>query len=101
MQILGNRFLAERVKNEKATTDGGIYLPAVALDDNNTGGPKSWKVLQVGPGKRLKNGTWLPLEFGPGDVVIAHSYTTGATETKDGKFILEADAVVVVIPSQT
>lgn len=97
MQILGNRFLAERVKSTTTTTAGGIYLPPIVLDDNNTGGPKEWLVLQVGPGRKYGD-VLVPLEFGPGDRVLAHSYTTGAKEYKDGKFILEAEAVIAVVP---
>lgn len=96
MQILGNRFLATRVKRPTQTSST-IILPEIVQDDNNTGGPKEWLVLQVGPGKKIGD-VLVPLEFGPGDRVLAHSYTTGAKEYKDGMFILEGEAVIAVIP---
>lgn len=96
MQILGNRFLAKRVKRP-TQTNSAIILPEIVQDDNNTGGPKEWEVLQVGPGKKYGD-VLVPLEFGPGDRVLAHSYTTGAKEYKDGQFILEGEAVIAVIP---
>jgi len=99
MTLLGNRFLAERVKNTTTKSEGGIHLPAIVLDDDNTGGPKEWLVLQVGPGRRNRDGTVVPLEFNPGDRVLYLSYTRGATKV-DGteQSILDADGVIAVIP---
>lgn len=98
MKILGNRFLAERVKNERLHSAGGIYLPPIVLDDNNTGGPKEWRVIAVGPGRRNRDGTTVPVEFGPGDRVIFRSFTSGATEAAPGQFILEVEGVIAILP---
>lgn len=98
MQILGNRFVGERVKLETSHPDSAIILPQILQDDNNTGGPKEWRVLQVGPGRKAKDGTAMPIEFSAGDRVICHSYTTGAVCIEPGKFIIEADMVIAVIP---
>jgi co-chaperonin GroES (HSP10) len=94
-KLLGNRFLAQRVN--PPTTRGGIYLPEIVRDDLNTGGPKEWLVLAVGPGTRCK-GRMLPIEFGPGDRVICHSYTQGPVPMDDGSAVLTADQVLCVIP---
>lgn len=98
--ILGNRFLAERVTHTKATTtEGGIYLPPVAMDDYNTGGPKEWLVLQVGPGRRNRDGSYIPVEFVPGDRVIFRSFSTGPVQVKEtNQYVLDVDGVIAVIP---
>lgn len=70
------------------------------LDDNNTGGPKEYRVLQVGPGRRNRSGEPLPVEFTPGDRVICHSYTQGAVEVEPGKFVMDAGMVIAILPKQ-
>jgi co-chaperonin GroES (HSP10) len=97
MKLLGNRILAERIK--RPMNPGGlIHMPEVLHDDDNTGGPKEWRVLEVGPGRKLKDGTPVPIECAPGDRVICHSYTRGATEAAPGKFILDAEMIIAVLP---
>lgn len=98
-QLLGNRFLARRVKRP-TQTNSTIILPPILQDDDNTGGPKEWEVLAVGPGKQNRNGILIPIEFGPGDRVICHSYTTGAVEAGDGCSVLTDDMVIAVVPVQ-
>lgn len=101
MRLLSNYILAERIKPTTALTDGGIYLPPIALDDLNTGGPKHFGVLAVGPGRRNRKGRVLPLECQPGDRVICESFTKGVIELKDGTCILSDDMVLAVIPRQS
>lgn len=90
LTLLGKRFLAERFVSRNAVTSGGIHLPAIALDDFNTGGPKEYRVLQVSP---------LITEFKPGDRVICRSYTTGAAEVEPGKFVMPEEMVIAVLPA--
>ncbi len=98
MKMISNRVLVQRVKAERANTDGVIILPPICMDDNNTGGPKVYRVLAVGPGRRNRRGETLPVEFSPGDRVLCQSYFTGATELKDGTFIITDDMVIAVLP---
>jgi chaperonin GroES len=100
MLLLGNKVLVERVKRATATTKTGILLPESALDDFNTGGPKEYLVLAVGPGRRNRKGVLTCVEFSPGDRVICHSYTTGAHELPDGRMVITDDMVMAVIPMQ-
>jgi len=100
MKLLGNRVHVRRVKRAKASTDGGILLPDIALDDLNTGGPKEYEVLAVGPGRRNRSGDPVPVEFAPGDRVICQSYFTGAHEMPDGTFIISDDMIMLVVPRQ-
>ena len=101
MRPLSNHLLVERVKTSSAITAGGIHLPAICEDDNNTGGPKEYRVLAVGPGKRNHKGVVIPIECGPGDRILCHSYTTGVTELKDGRLVLTDDMILAVIPLQS
>lgn len=99
MTILGNRFLAERVKHTRTMSEGGIHLPPVVLDDLNTGGVKEWLVLQVGPGRRNRDGTQASLEFVPGDRVLFRSFSTGPVQVGDtNQYILDAEGVIAIIP---
>mgnify|MGYP001595801327 CR=1 FL=1 len=98
MKLLSNHCLVERVKRKTALTTGGILLPDVCIDDFNTGGPKEFIVLGVGPGRRNRNGDTVPVEFVPGDRVICHSYTTGTHPLPDGTMVITDDMVIAVIP---
>jgi len=100
MKLLGNHLLVQRVKRATATTTGGILLPPIALDDNNTGGHKEYRVLQVGPGRRNRKGILLPVECSPGDRVVCQSFTNGAAELSDGRMVITDDMIIAVIPVQ-
>lgn len=100
MKLLANRALVRRVRRKTATTAGGIMLPESLMDDYNTGGPKEFQVLAVGPGRRNRDGSYLPVEFGPGDRVICHSYTRGVHELPNDEMIITDDMVIAVIPVQ-
>lgn len=95
-ELLGNRVLVERIN--PATTRNGIYLPESARDDINTGGPKEYRVLMVGPGRTV-NGCLIPVECAVGDRIICHSYTTGPVDLDDGTKIITDDQIIAVIPS--
>lgn len=97
LRLLGNRILATRIKRT-AFPGSTIVLPQILHDDDNTGGPKEWRVLDVGPGRRNRDGDYLPVECRPGDRVICLSYTSGATDAGEGRFILDADTIIAVFP---
>ena len=92
VKLLGKRFLAERVRSYQEKSSGGVYLPPVAMDDYNTGGPKEYRVLAVSD--EIK-------DFGVGDRVVCQSYTHGATEVEEGKFVLPEHMVIAVLPLKT
>ena len=100
MILLSNHILVERVKRPTASTTGAILLPPIAQDDFNTGGPKEYRVLAVGPGRRNRKGVLFPCECSPGDRVICHSYTEGATILDDGRMVITDDMIMAVIPVQ-
>jgi chaperonin GroES len=89
---LGDKVLVERVEAE-AKTAGGIVLPDTAKEK-----PQRGKVVSVGEGKTLENGTRKAVQVQKGDLVLFTSYA--GTEVKiDGKEYLimdESDIMAVI-----
>ncbi len=89
---LGDKVLVERVEAE-AKTAGGIVLPDTAKEK-----PQRGKVVSVGEGKMLEDGTRREVQVKKGDLVLFTSYA--GTEIKiDGKEYLimdESDIMAVI-----
>jgi chaperonin GroES len=89
---LADKVLVERVEAE-AKTAGGIVLPDTAKEK-----PQRGKVVSVGEGKRLEDGTRQDVQVKKGDLVLFTSYA--GTEIKlDGKEYLimdESDIMAVI-----
>ena len=66
---LGDRVVVRRLDPEEKTA-GGIILP-----DNAKNKPQKGKILAVGPGKLVKDGTRRPLQIKEGDMVILLLFT--------------------------
>ncbi|MGR8999125.1 MAG: co-chaperone GroES [Gammaproteobacteria bacterium] len=66
---LHDRVIVKRVE-EETTTPGGIVLPGSAAEK-----PSQGKVLAVGKGKQLENGSVRPLEVKVGDKVLFGKYS--------------------------
>ena len=91
---LHDRLLVRRVE-ENQTTKGGIIIPDSAKER-----PLEGKVLAVGSGKRLEDGTLVTLDVKTGDRILFGKYA--GTEIKiDGveHLILGEDEVLGVIES--
>jgi chaperonin GroES len=89
---LQDRLLVRRVE-EVETTKGGIIIPDAAKER-----PLEGKVLSVGTGKRLEDGTVVPLDVKAGDRILFGKYS--GTEIKiDGieHLILREDEVLGVV----
>lgn len=83
MQVrpLQDRVLVERTEEENRTK-GGIIIP-----DTNKEKPAQGKVISVGPGKTLENGSYRKLDVKAGDKILFGKYA--GTEVKvDGKDLL-------------
>jgi chaperonin GroES len=89
---LADKVLIKRLEAE-TTTKGGIVLPDSAQEK-----PRRGKVVSLGDGKLLENGTRSDFQVKKGDVVLFSSY--GGTEIKvDGQEYLimdESDILAVV-----
>jgi chaperonin GroES len=64
LKPLGDRIIVQRQSAEEKTA-GGILLPDTAKNK-----PQRGKVLAVGPGKQLKDGSRRPLQVKEGDIVL-------------------------------
>jgi chaperonin GroES len=74
---LGDRIVIRRFEAQEKTA-GGILLPDTAKNK-----PQKGKVLAVGPGRLLKDGTRRPLQVKEGDTVL---FTTWAgDEYREGQ----------------
>ena len=89
---LKDRVILSRV-GEEEKTKGGIIIPDSAKEK-----PMEGKVISVGDGKILEDGTKIPLEVKAGDMVLFGKYA--GTEIKiEGKeyLIMREDDVLGVI----
>jgi chaperonin GroES len=94
MQIrpLRDRVLVKRLESEEKTK-GGIIIPDAAKEK-----PLEGKVIAVGGGRLLEDGTVRPLDLKAGDKILFGKYT--GTEVKiDGEemVLLREDDVLAVI----
>ncbi|EAX46892.1 chaperonin Cpn10 [Thermosinus carboxydivorans Nor1] len=89
---LGDRVVIKALEREEKTKSG-ILLPDTAKEK-----PQEGKVIAVGTGKMLENGTRVPLDVKEGDKVIFSKYA--GTEVKiDGEEYLilsERDILAIV-----
>ena len=88
---LHDRLIVQRIE-EKETVKGGIIIPDTAKEK-----PQEGKVIAVGNGKILENGTKVPLDVKAGDKILFGKYS--GTEVKvDGEelVLLREDDVLAV-----
>ncbi len=90
---LGDRVVVKLIEAEQ-TTKGGIILPDTAKEK-----PQRGKILAVGSGRILDNGTRVPMDVREGDMIVFSKY--GGSEIKiDGEEYLivnERDILGVII----
>jgi len=92
LRPLQDRVVVQRVEEETKTA-GGIIIP-----DNHTEKPAQGKVVAVGTGYRLTDGTVRALDVKIGDTVVFGKYT--GTEVKvEGKpfLIMKEDEILGVL----
>ena len=92
LRPLHDRMLVRRIE-EKDTAGGGIIIPDTAKEK-----PMEGKVLAVGNGRLLDNGTKLALDVKVGDRILFGKYS--GTEIKvDGEevLIVREDEVLAIV----
>ena len=89
---LYDRILVKRIE-EEAKTKGGIIIPDAAKEK-----PQEGKVVAVGAGKMLDNGTKAPLTVKAGDKILFGKYS-GSEIKVDGEehLILREDDILAII----
>ena len=92
LRPLHDRILVQRVE-EVTTTKGGIIIPDTAKEK-----PQEGKVLAVGPGKILEDGTRRKVAAETGNTVLFGKYS-GTEITVEGEELLvmrEADLLGII-----
>jgi chaperonin GroES len=85
----GDRILIEPVEQAEKSS-GGVFLPDTAKEK-----PVQGKVIAVGPGKTLENGTVVPVAYKVGDIVAYSKYSGSELkiDNKDHIVISEKDVL--------
>jgi chaperonin GroES len=92
LQPLGDRVVLEREESESITA-GGIVLPDTAKDK-----PARGKIIAVGDGRLLKDGSRAPLQVKKGDRVLFSSYAgdTFKLGTRELLLMREEDILAII-----
>ncbi len=89
---LHDRLLVQRIE-EKESVKGGIIIPDSAKEK-----PQEGKVIAVGNGKVLENGTKLALDVKAGDKILFGKYSGSEIKLNGEEYlILREDEVLAVI----
>jgi len=88
-----DRVLVKRLDAEKKTA-GGLFIPDAAQEKASRA-----KVLAVGSGKILKNGSLRPLELKVGDVVLLGKYQFSDVKVDGEELVLLKESDVLGVES--
>ena len=93
MRPLHDRVLIKRIE-EQETMRGGIIIPDSAKEK-----PQEGEVVAAGSGKRLEDGTILPLELKVGDRVLFGKYSGTEIKLDDEDYLILREEEVLGITS--
>jgi len=79
---LGDRILAKQI-DAKKISEGGIIIPGKAQEK-----PKEAIVVSIGPGKRLEDGSIVPIQVNEGDRIVFASYAGQTCIIDDEEYLL-------------
>ncbi|MEW4565284.1 co-chaperone GroES [Blastopirellula marina] len=88
---LGANVVVRRMESEE-TTAGGIVLPGSAQEK-----PKQGRVLSVGDGHVLKDGTKAPLSVKEGDQVIFSSWAGTEIKVEGEELLIMAESDILAV----
>ena len=91
LQPLGDRVVVKRDESEEITA-GGIVLPDSAKDK-----PARGKVISVGDGRLLEDGTRAPFQVKVGDRVLFSSYAGDEFKIDDQELVLMREEDILAI----
>ena len=96
LRPLHDRILVERLEDGEQVR-GGILIPDSAREK-----PQQGKVIAVGNGKRLEDGTVAPLDVKAGDRILFAKYAGSEVQIDDSEYlILREDEVLAVVEETT
>ncbi len=93
LKPLGDRIIVKPLEADEKTR-GGIVLPDTAKEK-----PQEGKVVAVGKGKTLDNGSVQTMEVKAGDRILYGKYSGSEITTKDGEELLimrEEDVLAII-----
>src|SRR5580692_8925010 len=92
---LYDRIVVKRVEQEEQM-HGGLYIPDSAKEK-----PQEGEVVAVGKGKRLENGSLVPLDVQAGDRILFGKYS-GSDIKMDGEeyLIMREDEVLGILDAK-
>lgn len=94
LRPLYDRLLVRRIE-QKEQMQGGIIIPDSAKEK-----PQEGEVIAAGKGKRLENGSLVPLDVKPGDRILFGKYSGSEVKLDNQEYlILREDEVLGVIES--
>lgn len=79
---LHDRVIVQRIQEEEKTK-GGIIIPDTAKEK-----PQEGKVIAVGPGKILENGTKVTLDVKVGDKILFGKYSGSEIKIEGEEFLM-------------
>jgi len=88
---LHDRILVKRIE-EETTTKGGIIIPDTAKEK-----PQEGRVVAVGTGKLLEDGSVRPLDVKTGDKVLFSKYAGGDVNLDGDEHIIMREEDVLAI----
>lgn len=91
IQPLGDRVVIRRDDSEE-TTSGGIVLPDAAQDK-----PARGRVISVGDGKLLDDGSRGEMQITAGDRVLFSSYAGETIELGDDEYLLMSEDNILAV----
>ena len=91
LQPLGDRVVVERDESESVTA-GGILLPETAKDK-----PARGKIIAIGDGRLMKDGSRSPLQVKAGNRVLFSSYAGDTFKLGDRELLLMREEDIFAI----
>ena len=93
LKPLGDRVLVEIIEETEQKTAGGLFVPDTAKEKSQRG-----RVISVGNGKLLDNGTRVALDVKEGDTVYFAKYggTEVTLERTNYSILSERDILAIV-----
>ena len=97
LKPLGDRVVVEHVEQAEKSA-GGVFLPDTAKEK-----PQEGKVLAVGTGRTLDNGTKLQMDVKVGDRIIYSKYSGSEIKLEGTEYLIisEKDILAIVTDVKT
>ena len=90
---LHDRILVERLE-EQEVKKGGIIIPDTAKEK-----PQEGKVIAVGNGKVIKDGSKIPLDVKAGDRILFGKYSGSEVKVEDKEYLILREEDILAILS--